>query len=102
MGIVILSDGYHPIDPEIDTKFSETFNKEYFWNIKEGDDIDEVIKVLGEPLGHMDITSHEDPPSYVFSSDGKCEKWGFAWIGYYVSVDQKGKVISRYTEIHYD
>lgn len=109
IGIYSFGEQYHPIDPEIDTEFSATFDKNYFMNIKERDDIDEVIKTLGEPFACYE-GELEDYPSYCFSNDGKLlsksksrSYWDFAWIGYYVEFDPYSrKVINKYTFIHYD
>lgn len=93
-------DMYNPIDPHVYTKLSATFDLEYFKNIKEGDDVDEVIKRLGKPFEYFD---YMEEPSYLFSSDGKFTKWkmGFAWIGYHAICDSSTlKVKETRIEIH--
>jgi len=99
IGRETLGEGYNPLVPDIDTRFTEQFNKAKFNSIKIGTDTNEVIRLIGRPffIQHLSDTSN----LWYYSDDGKCKWMDFAWLGMELEVKNE-RVISVNKPIHYD
>jgi hypothetical protein len=76
-GRMPLIEGYNPVNPTVDTYFSEKYDKELFQQIKIGDDTTSVINKIGHPY---EIWEYDAGKQWNYSGDGKCEWADFAWL----------------------
>ena len=97
-GAFPLSEGYNPIKPEIDTKFSPGYTEENFNKITVGMDTTEVVKLVGEPIGKLGRHTR----MWYFTSDGKCKWMNFAWLARDIVVGANGKVRDIHKSVRYD
>jgi hypothetical protein len=92
------SENYFTFYPLIDTNLASGFSQAKFDTIQPGMDKNEVLKILGEPLGNYKLSS-----DWSYSSDGKCG-WlcDLAWISYKLHFNDEGKVIHKEQRIYND
>lgn len=93
-----LSEGYNPVKPGIDTKFSSGYTEENFNKITIGMDTAEVLKLVGEPIGKLGRHTR----MWYFTSDGKCKWMNFAWLARDIVVGPNGKVRDIHKSVRYD
>ena len=93
-----LSEGYNPVKPTIDTKFSGNYTEENFNKITIGMDTAEVLKLVGEPIGKLGRHTR----MWYFTSDGKCKWMNFAWLARDIVVGPDGKVRDIHKSVRYD
>jgi outer membrane protein assembly factor BamE (lipoprotein component of BamABCDE complex) len=98
--MAIQGEGYNPIDPLIDTKLSANFSEEKFNTIQVGNNLQDVIELLGEPLYRQELKNNID--LWYYSQDAKCEWGDFAWIAYCIHFDENCKVLKAYDFVGYD
>lgn len=56
----------------------------------------EVLQLLGPPL------NAQRDQAWVYSEDGACPWWDFAWLARGVQFDAQGRVLETRAAIHYD
>lgn len=98
--MAIQGEGYNPINPLIDTVFTEKFSEEKFNSIQVGNSSEYVTSLIGEPLSRRETKKNID--IWYYSLDSKCEWGDFAWISYCVQFDKNCNVIKTYHYIAYD
>ncbi|NER31375.1 MAG: hypothetical protein F6J89_28110 [Symploca sp. SIO1C4] len=78
----------------IDTVLPPEFSEDKFFSIKPGMDRNEVIALLGQPrYPRLDLD---------YGKNGGSDWWDFAWIGYYVEIDDNDKVTGTDRYIFHD
>ena len=125
-GVFISTESYWPFAPYIDTHFAEQFKIDAFEKIQTGASIQEVRRVLGEPIWKTGCGGCWEKDFYVrdrifefpvnrtcdlkcevanqrwqFSDDGACSWWDFAWR-YYAIDFADGKVVTKHSQWHWD
>jgi len=100
-GVVQLTEGYHPLNPLIDTQHPEGYTIEKFDQVKIGDTKGQVYTLLGMPLY---TTTESGITTLHYTGDGKLlntygegpgRSYGdFAWYRSSVSFDKSNKVVS--------
>ncbi|OBW41733.1 hypothetical protein AB670_01860 [Chryseobacterium sp. MOF25P] len=94
-GSANLIEGKNFFFPYADTEFSASYTPKKFDNIKNGQTIDEVDKILGKPL-YKNIDSLNNSIEYVYTNDGKLMKnkreGDLAWYYSAIQFDNKKKV----------
>jgi outer membrane protein assembly factor BamE (lipoprotein component of BamABCDE complex) len=94
-GQLMLDEGYNPVVPDIDTKYAPNFSVEKFNMITVGMDTNDVIKLIGQPIGKQGKLTQK----WYYTADGKC-KWGdFAWLNSNLVIDRDGKVKLIFNQI---
>lgn len=91
-GAGINIEGYHPIIPDIHTRYTEDFTKANFALVKPRMHKYEVIRLLGKPFDNISDNY------WYYSSDNGLS----AWIGTYVHFDNKGQVTHTDRIVLYD
>lgn len=86
---------YYRPNPLIDTVLPPDFSEEKFFSIKPEMDINAVIALLGQP-------EYQAQNHLFYSHDGGSDWWDFAWIDYYIKIDNNDKVIVAERRISYD
>lgn len=99
-GWMLTSEGYNPIDPSIDTRYSTEYDEEKFNSIQIGIDSTKVTQLIGKPMYIQEMS--ENRKLWYFTSDGKCNWKDFAWLGREIEFDKNGKVLKIKKLIHYD
>lgn len=83
--------------PYIDTQFASQYSPEKFELIKIGQTLEEVEKIIGQPL-QKNIDSKNGRAEYLYTNDGKLlsiKKSGdFAWYRSIIYFDEQDKVIN--------
>jgi outer membrane protein assembly factor BamE (lipoprotein component of BamABCDE complex) len=97
-GAFPLSEGYNPVKPGIDTKFSANYNEDNFNKITVGMDTAEVVKLVGEPIGKLGRSTR----MWYYTSDGNCKWMNFAWLARDIVVSANGKVRDIHKSVRYD
>ena len=86
-----LSEGYNPIKPAADTKFSTNYSEENFNKITVGMDTTELMKLVGEPLGKL--PNHASfKPMWCYSVNKESKSGDFAWLKRGILIGRNGKV----------
>ena len=103
---IFFIESYFPLNPYIDTIFSQNFVPENFEKIENGMNKIEVEKILGKPLKFsLEIESSIQPKNTniaIYARDGK-SNWGdFAWKSFDVYYDKKNIVIGKSSRWWYD
>jgi len=95
-GAANLIEGKNLFFPYADTEFASKYTPEKFNKIKEGQTIEEVTKILGEPL-FKHIDSIYNGVEFVYTNDGKLMKnkksGDLAWYRSTIYFNSKKKVI---------
>ncbi|NEP01630.1 MAG: hypothetical protein F6K58_23835 [Symploca sp. SIO2E9] len=86
---------YYRPNPLIDTVLPPDFSEEKFFSIKPGMDRNQVIALLGQP--EYPAQNH-----LSYGHDGGSDWWDFAWIDYYINIDNNDKVIVAERRIAHD
>lgn len=89
-------ESYFPFNPAIDTRFAPGYSEEAFASLQVGMTKDEVLQRLGPPL------NAQADQSWVYSEDGACTWWDFAWLARGVQFDPQGRVIETRAVVNYD
>jgi len=100
LGKTLFVESYNWIKPDIDTEFTQKYDEKYFQKIKLGDNINDIVKQIGEPFYIKESELGEYTWSY--SNDGKCKWFDFAWLQRAVIVDKNGTVINIKKNIIHD
>jgi hypothetical protein len=100
MGEIPLMEGYNPVYPDVDTKYSESYKEELFQQIKIGEDTTLIIEKIGYPLEVY--TDDKGGYQWNYSTDGKCQWADFAWLLKAIIISKDGKVIKKLDIIVYD
>lgn len=96
-----LSEGYNPVKPGADTKFSSNYSEENFNKITVGMDSTEVYKIIGEPLGKLPRYASFKPLWY-FSVNKESESGDFAWLKRAIVFGRDGKVREVQKSVRYE
>lgn len=81
------------------TPRSELFNAERFLEVKVGDDINQVVASLGEPIKAIDVPGSLESKGYaIYCFLGKPPAWVIFYTSAEVTVDSTGKVVVRVLE----
>lgn len=96
-----LSEGYNPVKPGADTKFSKDYSEDNFNKITVGMDSTEVFKLLGEPLGKLPRYASFKPLWY-YSVNKESEAGDFAWLKRAVVFGRNGKVREVQKSVRYE
>jgi outer membrane protein assembly factor BamE (lipoprotein component of BamABCDE complex) len=104
--IVVPHEQYFIFYPTIDTRFAPTYKESNFKHIKVGMRIDDVIKLIGEPL-EIDTLDYQYPNKesiYItnYTQDGKCTWGDFAWLDICVYYDKNWNVSEFGQAYRYD
>ena len=86
-----LSEGYNPIKPGADTRFSANYNEANFNKVKVGMDTNEVAKLVGEPLGKLPRHASYKP-MWCYSANKESKSRDFAWLKRGILFGRDGKV----------
>lgn len=89
-------ESYFPLYPAIDTRFAPGYTEQAFAALEVGMTKEEVLQRLGPPL------NAQADPAWVYSEDGACGWWDFAWLGRGVQFDAEGRLIETRAAVHYD
>ncbi|HWY10202.1 MAG TPA: hypothetical protein VN026_02700 [Bacteroidia bacterium] len=86
-----LSEGYNPVKPAADTKFSPNYSEENFNKVTVGMDTTELVKLIGEPLGKL--PNHASfKPMWFYSVNKENPSGDFAWLKRGILIGRNGKV----------
>jgi hypothetical protein len=96
-----LSEGYNPVKPGADTKFSGTYSEENFNKITVGMDSTEVYNLIGEPLGKLPRYAAFKPLWY-YSVNKESESGDFAWLKRAIVFGRNGKVREVQKSVRYE
>ncbi len=88
LGSFMLDEGYNPIVPDVDTKYSAQYDEVKFNSITVGMDTTEVLKILGEPMAKRGNSTR----MWHYTADGNCKWADFAWLDRNLVIDNSGKV----------
>lgn len=81
------------------TPRSERFNAERFLEVKAGDDINQVVASLGEPIKVIEVPASSESKGYaIYCFLGKPPAWVLFYTSAEVTVDSTGKVVARVLE----
>ena len=101
-GRLVLVEGYHPLEPLIDTYHRDDYSIQKFDRLKVGDTKQSAIDLVGPPLyNYTDTIVHT--VTYYFTGDGKLlgkandqnkrEYLDFAWYRSSITVDSNEVII---------
>lgn len=97
IGGALTIEGKNIFFPYIDTQFASQYSPEKFELIKIGQTLEEVEKIIGQPL-QKNIDSKNGRAEYLYTNDGKLlviKKSGdFAWYRSIIYFDEQDKVIN--------
>jgi outer membrane protein assembly factor BamE (lipoprotein component of BamABCDE complex) len=88
-------ESYCVIYPSIDTRYAPGFSEPKFAQVKIGMTREEVLKLLGPPLG---ATSSN---RWSYTQDGKCRWADWAWLGREV-IFRDDHVVEKVARVWYD
>ena len=103
LGMIALTEGYHPLYPLIDTQHTAGYSIGKFDRVKPGDTEDKVLSILGPPLfteedslsGAVTISYTGDGRLlYHPGKDGTQGYDDFAWYRSSITFDRKKKVVA--------
>ena len=97
--IPIKAEGYNPVKPDIDTRYTYYYSEEKFDNIKTGETQKDVLRKLDEPFSRDTIGNYVH---WRYTSDGGCSWNDFAWLGRIVVFDKDGVVVKKIKTVYYD
>lgn len=96
-----LIEGYNPVKPDADTKFTSTYTEDNFNKITVGMDTTEVIKLMGEPMGKL--PKHASfKPLWYFSLNKESKALDFAWLKRAIVIGRDGKVREVQKSVKYE
>ncbi len=96
-----LSEGYNPVKPGADTKFNETYTEDNFNKITIGMDTNEVIKLMGAPMGKL--PNHASfKPLWYYSLNKEGKTLDFAWLKRAIVIGRNGKVREVQKSVKYE
>lgn len=105
IGGALTIEGKNILSPYIDTQFAPQYSPEKFELIKKGQTVEEVEKILGQPL-HKNLDSTNHKTEYWYTMDGKLsvnnKEGDFAWYVSIIYFDPKGRVADIIKEWAYD
>lgn len=87
---------YFPPYPAVDTRFAPGYSEAAFQRLEVGMTRDEVLDRIGRPLNSL------ADPYWVYSEDGACALWDFAWLVRGVQFDERGRVVGLTAFVAYD
>ena len=98
LGVVLWvgTEGYFFLYPAIDTHFTPRYSETAFRAIEVGMTKAEVIARLGLSF------KRESDQGWLYSADGACGWWDFAWLVRAVNFDEQGRVSNLSAIIAYD
>lgn len=89
-------EGYFFFYPTIDTRFTPGYTEAAFQAIQAGMTKAEVQERLGLPFNPV------SDQGWIYSQDGACGWWDFAWLVRAVNFDEQGRVSSLASMVAYD
>ena len=96
-----LSEGYNPVKPGVDTKFSANYSEDNFNKVTVGMDSTEVMKLIGEPIGKL--PNHASyKPLWYYSVNAENEHGDFAWLKRAIFFGRNGKVREVQKSVRYE
>lgn len=105
IGGTLTIEGKNIFSPYIDTQFASQYSTEKFELIKIGQTVEEVEKIIGQPL-RKNIDSINSRAEYWYTMDGKLsvnnKEGDFAWYVSIVEFDNKGLVVNIIKQWGYD
>ncbi len=102
LGSISLLEGKHLFDPYIDTTFATNYSPEKFEKIEIGMTVNDVIKIVGEPLRIGQSYKDTLNKTYDYTKDGKNHHGDFAWYNSSLEIDTNKRVIFIYKGWNYD
>ncbi len=96
-----LSEGYNPVKPNADTKFSGAYNEDNFNKITIGMDSTEVLNLIGEPIGKLPRYA-SFKPLWFYSVNKESESGDFAWLKRAIVFGRNGKVREVQKSVRYE
>jgi outer membrane protein assembly factor BamE (lipoprotein component of BamABCDE complex) len=91
-------ESYCVLYPSIDTRYASGFTESNFEKVQVGMTKDEVVSLLGDPLGGISVRSRS---RWSYTQDGNCRWADWAWFGREV-VFRDDRVVEKVSCIYYD